>query len=68
LHPRKIFFFRIPHPTQQIRLRSDDLTYMRIQRHICEFAELDGEGGILEEKKLRGSKSNRNFYMGENQR
>jgi len=40
----------------------------RNQCHVSEFAELDGEGGILEKKTLRGCKSNQKFYRGENQK
>jgi len=38
------------------------------QRHICEFTELDGGGGYFEKIKLRGCKSNRNFYRDENRK
>jgi len=38
------------------------------QRHVCEFAELDGGGGYSGKKTLRGCKSNRNFYRGENRK
>jgi len=38
------------------------------QCHVSEFAELNGGGGILEKKTLRGCKSNRKFYRGENEK
>jgi len=38
------------------------------QRHISEFAELDGEGQYSGKKNnLQGCKSNRKFYRSENQ-